>query len=514
MLLAPLCAVACSGPDEILPDAGGGGTDAMEEDPADAMVTPMITDGPTFTVGPNASAPLAGLLEVSTNVPTTVFVTVTDGTDTFELDFTEAAMDHALPILGLHPDTTYTVTMTATTLDDVELSASPLMGTTDPLPDNFPIITVETSDPPSMEPGVTLLCISDFLVILDSAGDVVWFYDSTTRSPQDCRRTPAGTFVFNQRDANAIDEVDVLGNVLNRWYPTELFTDAPLEGSIPVAIDTMHHEVFPLASGSFLTMSTELRGFDNYPTSEEDPTPQATPQNVIGDVIVQFAPNGDVEMTRRLLDILDPYRLGYDSFGAFWDEDYADEGGGIDWSHGNAVVHDPDGGMVISLRHQDALVKLDDAGELMWILAPPANWTSEFQSYLLAPQGSPFAYTYHQHAPEILPDGNILVFDNGNYRASPPDTPQTEYSRAVEFDIDETAMTVTQVWEYDAGEALFAPFLGDTDRMSTTNNTLITFGGQVQRVQEVTGDDPAVVVFELSASESIYRSERLPSLYP
>ena len=88
----------------------------------------------------------------------------------------------------------------------------------------------------------------------------------------------------------------------------------------------------------------------------------------------------------------------------------------------------------------------------MWILGNHSNWAAEFQPYLLTPVG-PLEWPYHQHAPTITAEGTILLFDNGNDRASPFDgVPRMElsesYSRAVEYAIDEDSMEVTQVWEF------------------------------------------------------------------
>jgi arylsulfate sulfotransferase len=228
-----------------------------------------------------------------------------------------------------------------------------------------------------------------------------------------------------------------------------------------------------------------------------------------------FAPDGTIRKRLSLLDALDPYRVGYNSFGSFWATYYTPVGA-IDWSHGNAVIQDPsDGGFVVSLRHQDALVKLDASGALVWILGTHDNWSTTFAPYLLNPVGTPFAWQFHQHAPRLLANGHLLVFDNGNYRVSPP-TPlppsSTSYSRAVEYAIDPALKEVRQVWEYDAGRTIFATATGDVDVGPTTGNVIVTFGG-ASRIVEVTHTVPAVVVFEMTASETFYRSERLP-LYP
>jgi arylsulfate sulfotransferase len=67
-------------------------------------------------------------------------------------------------------------------------------------------------------------------------------------------------------------EVDILGNLVRSWYsashPAEC--DVP-EGSVPVAIDSVHHEMTMLPDGNFLVLSTEGRWVDGFPTSEDDP---------------------------------------------------------------------------------------------------------------------------------------------------------------------------------------------------------------------------------------------------
>jgi hypothetical protein len=92
------------------------------------------------------------------------------------------------------------------------------------------------------------------------------------------------------------------------------------------------------------------------------------------------------------------------------------------------------------------------------------------------------AWQYHQHDCSVTPAGTILCFDNGNHRASPfePRMPdESSYSRIVEFAVDETAMTVRQVWSYGeaAGERLYSCYQGGAYRLPQTGNTFMTYGG-------------------------------------
>jgi arylsulfate sulfotransferase len=80
-----------------------------------------------------------------------------------------------------------------------------------------------------------------------------------------------------------------------------------------------------------------------------------------------------------------------------------------------------------------------------------------------------------QHAPEILPNGNLLVFDNG---ASRNTDNELNYSRAVEYQINEDQKTVTQVWQYgkERGNKFYSLIISDVDYLPQTKNILVTSG--------------------------------------
>ena len=69
-------------------------------------------------------------------------------------------------------------------------------------------------------------------------------------------------------------------------------------------------------------------------------------------------------------------------------------------------------------------------------------------------------------------------------------TDEQSYSRAVEFDIDESAMTVRQVWAYGKApdERLYACYQGGAFRLPKTGNTFITYGGVCTRDGKPAGE--------------------------
>ena len=184
-----------------------------------------------------------------------------------------------------------------------------------------------------------------------------------------------------------------------------------------------------------------------------------------------------------------------------------------DWSHSNSVEYDPsDDSILVSVRHQDAVVKIDrETGRLVWILGAHDHWQEPWSSHLQEPQGD-LEWQFHQHGVSLTGDGTIVMFDNGNHRASVFQSPmpiRRSYSRAVEFAVDQEAMRVSQVWAF-GGKGVgryFSRFISDAVWLPGTGNVLITDGGRQDdesgiastkgdrrrwaRILEVTRTDPA-----------------------
>jgi hypothetical protein len=172
----------------------------------------------------------------------------------------------------------------------------------------------------------------------------------------------------------------------------------------------------------------------------------------------------------------------------------------IDLLHSNSIewMHYPElaerspiyaeSNFLVSLRHQDAVAIIDwDAKRLVWA------WG---QGHLSGP-----------HDASMLPNGHVLVFDNGLAR---------RWSRVVEID----PLAGRIVWEYRADDPLsfFTYHRGSAQRLRN-GNTLITDSG-AGRVFEVTPGGEVVWDFHnpnLSADGSpivVVRARRLPQTDP
>ncbi len=484
-----------------------------------------ITTGPSFS--PAESAPLAGVLQLSTDVDSRVSVSVTEGTNTWQRNFYDYGTAHSLPLLGFKPGRTNAITVTVHDRYRNAVTASqPLLFVTGPLPDDFPPSVLLASQPDKMKPGYTLFRLQNYnddaayLTIVDNAGEVVWY--SGVASTLDVRQLSNGD-LFVPLTMSFV-EINMLGETVNSW-------------EAPDGLSIDFHDGVPTPHDTILYINDQDQLVPNFPSSSTNPNaPLINAYVLCNDIIEMSATNGMLLGDWSLIDMLQPTRIDYLTFSL----------GDIDCEHANAVIEDPsDNSLIVSMRHQDAVIKFSRDGQLKWILGPHENWDAGFQPYLLTPVGSPFVWNYGQHAPVITPQGTLLAFDDGNFRASPFDPAVADadnYSRAVEYSIDEQSMEVTQVWDYGRTNAdrLYTDRAGNADWLPRTGNVLITFsntlyengippslaapGATMLRIKEVTHDaDPEVVFdlafFDYNNSDPVfmgyyaYRSHRIPDLY-
>lgn len=508
---------------------------------------------------------LAYMLTVDTDEPTTVSVQVTPD-DTTVTPWTvqgptPAAKQNNVIIAGLRASSHYTLEVTVTDAGGRTAVDDSQAIDTDALPTDMPPITVVKSDPTQMQPGFTLFDIfswlpsggtdntSGWLVMVDEEGKVVW-YAHTPNRPEDSRLMPDGNIGYSYAGEDPNDssketagfiELDGMSEVNKQWIASALPGITIPDKAIKVDVDAMHHEVYPMPNGDYLTLAPEMRKIGQ----SQCPNYSGT-LNVVGDDIVEFDPStGDIVHKVSEFDFLDPCRRTNKGFEAgFWNKLY----GGIttqDWTHSNAVIYDAARKLVIvSIRHQDWLVGLkwppsgNAHNDVAWLLGSEGN-PGDYGTYPhFTPTGTPFAWQYHQHGPEVEANGDIEVFDNGNLRpgTDPTDPNNLPYSRAVRFQLDTNAMTIKQKWQYKSpdgnGGVLYCPFLGDV-RQQANGDVLATFGGAVDppsdniaaptekkfgRIVEFNRTNNDAVVFQVEVrdpatsnfkSYSIYRANRI-----
>jgi outer membrane protein assembly factor BamB len=171
-----------------------------------------------------------------------------------------------------------------------------------------------------------------------------------------------------------------------------------------------------------------------------------------------------------------------------------------DYDHPNSVTFDRDGHYIVSMRHLGQVLKIDAAtGAILWRLG---GAESDFSIV-----NDPLDGFSAQHSALILPNGNLLLFDNGT-RHDPPE------SRAVEYALDPAAGTATLVWEFRHSPAIYTPFTGSVQRLAN-GNTLIGYAW-VGRAVEVSSAGTVAWEAELAVNGEpplLYRLTRVTSLY-
>lgn len=546
------------------PESTGEGASAVPDVPLTVTLNPLNV--------------LSAMIELTTRDAVSLTV-VAEGADghTVEMPAGPSGVEHALPLLGLRPDTRYTLDLVA---DGQTVATGEVQSGS--LPEGLPQITLGQNDPERISEGLTLMDVIPFtfddlddsenaaddgdrseepdseptdagyIVMVDSEGEIVWYHGPLEQGVIGVELTPANSLLFSYNHMT-LREIDLMGNTIGEWVGTigyeklvedqfgrPLFSDA----AVPVAAESLHHEIEFLPNGNVLTLSTELVEIvsdEQLCVDEIDDGDGVYPS--LSDIVVELDLANDAVVGEwPLFSALDPNADPASSRVC----DHAPsvnlvpnfmypevEGGSYDWTHANAVVLDEANNvLIVSARHLDALLGIryqDDedgaAGELLWSMGPGGDFElldGEWWSF--------------QHSPEIQADGTLLLYDNGNRRPDAPgevapgilppgdffepDPDNPPYSRAVLVDYDTEARTVTQVWEHVHefdGRAVYAGLAGDADRLDNGNvlivHALTEAGAFVVEVDPgaSSGGD---VVSELILPEGyvIYRAERIPVL--
>lgn len=500
--------------------------DASDARDASTDKQPATLSISNFTVTENPANHLSAMVYVETSVETDARVEVSGPENrVFEVPSTNSMSDkHEIAVVGLYPDSSYSLKVTVTDRDGNELTSDESPFVTAPLPDDFPPIEIRRSHPDEMSPGVTLFNVMRFnptldifwglLLAIDDSGQVVWYHRENVPI-NDFKRLSNGNiaYIFG---VLSVREIDILGTRLNDWVAAQM------------GADTFHHEVYELDSDNFVSLGSELREIDGYPAEDGDGTISYW---VVADRVHFFNRAGEIFKTWTLFDYFDPLEVHPGFHTTFWDMLYAhdDVETTKDWTHGNAIAIDPsDNNPLVSVCHFDLIAKFDrETGEIIWKLGAEGDFE-------MVGEGEWF---YHQHAPELTEDGRLLIYDNGAYR--PDVQPGEEFTRVVEYQLqteDPDHLTIEQIWEYRGEEPYYAPFVGDANHLPN-GNVLISNGGLLTdpykppdppnrfwaRIAEVTHENPAKVVFEIEIKDdssddpigyNVYRAIRLPSLYP
>ena len=349
--------------------------------------------------------------------------------------------------------------------------------------------------------------------IVDSTGAVRWYLlpNDDMYDPEQpykagimmgFQQTADGGFIFGYGQRYA--KYDMLGR--------ELFNRR-----LPLGYADYSHALDQAQNGhTFLRVSSsDLRRPDNKRV------------HTVRDLIVEMDADGNVADEFKLWEIHDPYRdnvlkaldqgavcLNIDASQAghtLSAEDLAKQdssnnfgditgvGPGRNWAHVNSVDYDPtDDSIIISSRHQSAIIKIGRDKKVKWILGSPEGWKKGWAEKVLTPvdkdgnkikcEGSVceggFDWTWTQHtgwrvdAKSTKDVIYVSAFDNGDGRGmEQPAMPSMKYTRGVVYKIDQKKMTVEQVYAVgeDKGYDYYSPVTGLAEYMADKDSFVVYY---------------------------------------
>lgn len=270
------------------------------------------------------------------------------------------------------------------------------------------------------------------ILIADEEGNPV-FGLQTPLQNVDFKRQPSGLMTYFDRQKLKFRAMDNSYNVIDSFYAGNGYT-------------TDLHDLQILSNGNYLLMI-----YDPQPVDMSLVVPGGNPNAIVtGLVIQELDPSRNVVFQWRSWDhflITDAININLTA-------------ATVDYVHGNAVEGDHDGNIMISSRHMSEITKINrTTGNIIWRFSGKNNQ---------------FAFTndtamvHYQHDIRRIDNGNITIFDNGNFH-SPP------YSRAVEYQLDEVNKIATLAWQYRNSPDIYGPARGSAQRLSN-GNTFICWG--------------------------------------
>lgn len=386
----------------------------------------------------------------------------------------------------------------------------------------FPAVTVNLPTPGlTPAPGVELLSLTSNAtetaavqaVAVDLQGNIIWYCPGFAFPVKPMQN---GDFIIVRN--SSLEEIDLSCRVIRHISVEQINQSLQASGYsfiVPPPLgllggNQLHHDVLVLPNGHWIALAQIAKSFTDLPGY-----PGTT--NVVGDAVLDIDLDGNVAWAWSAFDHLDVNRHPY--FGL------------PDWTHANALVYTTDGNLLVSMRHQSWILKLDyangtGAGDILWRLGEVLPGEDQSFAQFTLTNGDSSQWFYAQHYPNILssngPQFTLAVYDNGDFRVDSNGVqctvapPSNCYSRAAIFDIDEGAMTAKLVSEYLPG---FFSFWGGS--IGTLSNGDLEFdssapfgpvtGGQINEVHDNT---QIVWQMNVTGGVSTYRGYRIPSLYP
>jgi len=412
----------------------------------------------TVDPGSSTSNVLSARAVFSTPGPAAVRVIVRDeqGKTSMTPIRAVAGGEDTLTVLGLRPSTSYTASVELLT-GSQRLASSEISFTTNALPPGLANAHMARISGSTTSMSLTAVNVGGqfYAVAFDTAGNVAWYRDFSAYG------LPVAN-VTKQRDGN----ITAFLGTSSGWQPsTDFCVEVTPEGNViaeyhaPDGYYMDTHEILITGSGPDRTVH-----FFTYSIRNMDLTTIGGGHDVAtaGHQLVRLNAAGEVEFRWDAWD-----HIGLDE----WvnEDDMKAIRTSTDFDHPNALTFDGNGNYVVSWRNLNQLMSIDaKTGDVLWRFGGLRG------QYAFV--GDELGGFSKQHAVKVLPDGHVLVFDNGTDH-SPAE------SRAAEYRLNPSTGQATIVWQFRHDPALFARYVGWTERLSNGDTWVaFSFFGRVVQV--------------------------------
>jgi hypothetical protein len=480
------------------------------------------------------------------NVSVQFGLTTTYGFNTWTQPNTTLGSPVSLYVAGMTQSTPYHMRGVLQFGDGTSFDDSDFTFTTSALPTGqLPTITATTTAGMTPQSGVESLnlaliggpAITLSMVMTDLSGNVLWAYNpgiaGDTAGPS--KLLSNGHFLTNfsegQPDgANSVlQESDLGNNVIWQMTAAQLNTAlaAATCAECNVTVVGTHHDFAVLPNGHVVVIASTME------TLGDGTTPT-------GDVIIDL---GDMENVGGNNPTHAPQPVWA------WNEfNHLDTNRRPymypDWTHTNAILYSPtDGNLIISIRHQNWLVKLPyengtGSGNAIWKLGAvlPGDTGADVANFtLLNADGTPDTnatdWFFAEHGPSFTTTNTsgqfgLILFDNGDDRGVLDVTGGTCgvtgqpacFSTVPIFNLDETAFTATLVSNQTTPD--YSYFGGNAEILKNGDVEFDEAGSvplpaNAAAIFEVTQTSSPQTVWQMHITGQVaYRVFRMPSLYP